>query len=189
MTGPSAPVPDADRKVRVGWTADADAVGAVQARAWREAYAPVLPPELLARADPAAFAEAWRVALTRPPTARHRLLVALQDEVLVGFAAVAPSEDPDADPSVGELVALHVDPAATGQGHGSRLVTAAAETMRADGFGTARTWLLARDDGQRRFLESAGWGPDGAHRELDLTGDGSATVRQVRLHTDLREEA
>jgi hypothetical protein len=45
------------------------------------------------------------------------------------------------------------------------------------------SWLPAEDDTLRTFLTEAGWGPDGAHRTLDLLGDGTTTVQQVRLHT------
>jgi GNAT superfamily N-acetyltransferase len=82
-----------------------------------------------------------------------------------------------------------VDPAHTRRGHGSRLLQACADTLRADRFGTALTWLTADDDARRRFLTGAGWGADGAHRELDLHGDGSVRVKQVRLHTDLSDLA
>jgi hypothetical protein len=34
-------------------------------------------------------------------------------------------------------------------------------------------------------VADAGWAPDGAHRELDLRGDGAVRVKQVRLHTAL----
>ena len=51
------------------------------------------------------------------------------------------------------------------------------------------SWLTATDDTLRAFLTEAGWGPDGAHRTLDLVGDGSTTVRQVRLHTALVDPA
>lgn len=49
----------------------------------------------------------------------------------------------------------------------------------------AVTWVVASDDDLRAFLDGAGWAADGAHRELDLDGSGSVTVKQVRLHTDL----
>ncbi len=177
--------PTADRSVRVAWADDAIAIGAVQARAWRETYASVLPDDLLGEIDSAAIAEQWRTAITTPPTAKHRVLVALERNTVAGFAATAPSEDPDADPTDGEIVAFHVDPGAFGAGHGSRLLAAAVDTLRADGFARGRIWVVVRDDALRAFVESAGWAPDGAHRELDLTGDGTARLRQVRLHTDL----
>lgn len=175
----------ADRSVRVAWADDAVAIGSIQARAWRETYAEVLPIALVEQIDAGAFAEQWRAAIAAPPTAKHRVLVALERNTVAGFAATAPSEDPDADPRDGEIVAFHIDPAAFGAGHGSRLLAAAADTLRADGFTQARFWVVVRDDALRAFLEPAGWAPDGAHRELDLTGDGTARLRQVRLHTDL----
>lgn len=177
--------PVADRSVRLAWAADTDAIGAVQARAWTASYAQLLPPALLADVDATSFAAAWREAVTRPPSAQHRVLVALDAGRVVGFAATAPSEDPDAQPGDGEVVAFHIDPGALGEGHGSRLLAAVADTLRADGFIRARMWLVVGDDAMRGFLEPAGWAPDTAHRTLDLTGDGSATLRQVRLHTSL----
>ena len=108
---------------------------------------------------------------------------------VAGFAAFGPATDPDRDTGRdAELHALLVDPAALGRGHGSRLLAAAADHLRADGFTAAVTWVPAEDEPLRRFLAGAGWAPDGASRDLDLTGDGSATLRQVRLHTDLTED-
>ncbi|MEP7089547.1 MAG: GNAT family N-acetyltransferase, partial [Nocardioidaceae bacterium] len=107
-----------------------------------------------------------------------------------GFAVTGPCGDPDVDPiAVGEVSELTVDPETTRRGHGSRLVQACADTLRADRFRTAVVWLNTGDDVRRAFLTGAGWGPDGAHRALDLHGDGSVLVKQVRLHTDLTETA
>jgi GNAT superfamily N-acetyltransferase len=178
----------ADRSVRVAWADDAPAIAAVQARAW-QSYSDLLPRAVVQGIDADSFAETWRQAIAKPPSAHHRVLVALERNTVVGFAATAPSDDPDAEPDDGEVVAFHVDPDATGAGHGSRLVSAVADTLRADGFSHARVWLITGDDAVRAFLEPAGWGADGAHRQLDLTGDGSTTLRQVRLQTDLRGPA
>ena len=78
---------------------------------------------------------------------------------------------------------LTVDPGERGKGHGSRLLQAAIDTMRADRFTRAVLWAIASDDALRRFLTDAGWAPDTAHRELDLDGEGTTLVKQVRLHT------
>jgi GNAT superfamily N-acetyltransferase len=116
------------------------------------------------------------------------VLVALERNAIRGFAVTSPSTDPDADQVAdGEVVELTVDPDHTRQGHGSRLVQACADTLRADKFTRAVMWLTSTDDVRRRFLTEAGWAPDGAHRELDLHGDGSVRVKQVRMHTDLSE--
>lgn len=180
--------PTADVSVRVGWADDARGIAEVQVRAWRAEYAAVLPAEVLQALDPADFATAWQASLHRPMDARNRVLVALERNTVRGFAVTGPASDPDADPILdGEITELTVDPGQTRQGHGSRLVQACADTLRADKFTTALVWLNADDDVRRSFLTAAGWGPDGAHRELDLRGDGSVRVKQVRLHTDLAE--
>jgi GNAT superfamily N-acetyltransferase len=178
--------PTADVSVRVAWAEDAEAIAGVQVRAWRRAYDGLLPADVLDALDPAELATAWAASLTKPKDARNRVLVALERNAVRGFALTSPSDDPDSDPVVdGELSDLTVDPDHTGHGHGSRLLQAGADTLRADRFGRAVLWLNSTDDALRKFLTSAGWAPDGAHRELDLRGDGAVRVKQVRLHTDL----
>ena len=176
--------PTADVSVRLAWSDDAEAIGAIQARAWATSYAGLVPAAGdLREAD---FAQLWRDALTRPADARHRALVALERNRIVGFAITTPATDPDCDQVTdAELMELTVDADERGRGHGSRLVQAAVDTMIADRFTRAVTWLVADDDVLRAFLTEAGWAPDGAYRTLDLDGTGTTQVRQIRLHTAL----
>jgi GNAT superfamily N-acetyltransferase len=74
-------------------------------------------------------------------------------------------------------------PDRTGQGHGGRLLHAAADTLGSDGFRTVSTWVLESDSALVRFLESAGWAPDGARGELDV----GVSVPVLRLHTAISE--
>ena len=180
--------PTADVSVRVGWADDAAGIAEVQVRAWRREYDGLLPADVLEAMDAEQFAAQWQQSLSRPKDARNRVLVALERNAIRGFAVTSPSTDPDADQVAdGEVLELTVDPDHTRQGHGSRLVQACADTLRADKFTRAVMWLTSTDDVRRRFLSEAGWAPDGAHRELDLHGDGSVRVKQVRMHTDLSE--
>lgn len=184
MTGPSA-----DVSCRVAWADDAPAIARLQVATRRADLAGLLPEEVL-DVDPETAAEVWRQALARPGDARVRVLVALIRNRVVGFAITAPAVDPDCDPVAdAELMELTVEPDARGQGHGSRLLQAAADTMVADRFGRAVLWARSEDDALRGFLDSAGWAADSAHRELDLDGTGSTTVKQVRLHTQLAGSA
>ena len=186
MTSPAGP-PVAD-SVRLAWPSEAAAIAELQRRSWSE-----LPAELgttmLAAITLAEMTEVWQQVISRPPQARCRVLVAVDASRPIGFATTLPSEDGDADPAHdGEIDQFVIDPPARQRGHGSRLLNACADTLRADGFGTARWWVLAADDGLRRFLASAGWTADGAHREIG-TDDESVRLKQVRLHTDLSERS
>lgn len=177
--------PSADVSCRVAWADDAPAIARLQLRVREQDLADLLPADALG-ADPEAAETAWRQALTRPADARIRVLVALERNRVVGFAITSPATDPDTDPVVdAELMEFTVDPGERRLGHGSRLLQAAVETMAADRFGRAVLWAIATDDALRGFLTSAGWAPDTAHRELDLDGTGTTTVKQVRLHTDI----
>jgi GNAT superfamily N-acetyltransferase len=175
--------PTADVSVRIAWADDAAAIAELQLRAWREMYAGLVPAEALPT-DAEAVAAAWRSSLSGSKDARNRVLVALERNRVVGFAITTPATDPDCDPVVdAELMELTLDPGERGKGHGSRLLQAAVDTMRADRFTRAVLWSMATDDALRTFLAEAGWAPDTAHRELDLDGEGTTRVKQVRLHT------
>lgn len=172
-----------DVSVRVAWSDDARAIAELQLRTWRTTYAGLLPAEALPD-DVDAAAAAWHASLTRPGDARNRVLVALERNRVVGFVLTSPAADPDCDSVAdAELAELTVDPEERGRGHGSRLLQAAVDTMVADKFSRAVLWAIASDDDLRAFLTEAGWAPDQAHRELDLDGEGTTVVKQVRLHT------
>ena len=140
--------PAADVSVRVAWADDAPAIAELQLRTWREVYAELVPADALPGPEAVeSAAAAWRTSLTAPRDARNRVLVALERNRVVGFAITSPASDPDCDPvSDGELMEFTVDPAERGKGHGSRLLQAAADTMRADRFTRVVLWAIATDD-------------------------------------------
>ena len=73
-------------------------------------------------------------------------------------ARSGPATDPDCDPvGDGEVTDLTVDPHKRHAGHGSRLMQASVDTLKADRFTRAVTWLAAQDDETRAFLTAAGW--------------------------------
>jgi len=175
----------ADSSVRAASPGDADPIAGVQAAAWRATYAGLLPAEVIDDLRSADARDRWRDAIATPPSARHRVLVAVAGVDVVGFAAFGPSEDSDLAAMVdAELIALCVLPDRVREGHGSRLVNASVDHLREDGFLHVRVWLSsgAEDEGMHAFLAGAGWAEDGARRELDLHGDGRLVVPQVRLH-------
>ncbi len=174
----------ADVSARLAWPDDAASIARVQLAGWREMYADLLPAEVLDSLDADEFTARWTALLTAPKDARMRVLVALERADVRGFALVHPSADPDADQVAdGEVGELVIDPEHRGEGHGSRLLQAAVDTLRADRFTRVRWWITSTDDALREFVASSGWEPDGAHRELQ--DESGRTVKQVRLHTSL----
>jgi len=177
--------------VRPAREGDADHLARVQVASWRCGLAGIVPSSLLAElTSPEArdmWRDRWREAITSPPTSRHRVLAAVTGSLpreVVGFVSAGPATDADRWPGTdGQVYELRVIPERTGQGHGSRLLQAAADTLAADGFGIVSAWVLEADMISRRFLESAGWAADGARGELDV----GVSVPVVRLHTRLSE--
>lgn len=182
--GGGAEQPVADASVRIARPGDVPAVGLVQAAVWRDAYTAVLSPEVLEQFEGPAFARVWRASLATRPSPRHELLVACAGEQVVGFAAVGPSADADADDAQGELLALGVHPDARRAGHGSRLLNAAVDTLRGRQFERLTGWVLREDEATRAFLVASGLSPDGAYRDRVVGADGTV-VREVRLVADL----
>lgn len=180
----------ADVSVRPARPAEAADIARVQAVTWRTAYRSVLPPELLDTWDEQAAAHAWRAAVETPPTPAHLVLVALEQDTVVGFTAFGPAELSDgeqADPAgpMSDVSTLLVEPRWGRRGHGSRLLAAAVELVRAQGVVRLRTWLPEADQVSASFFESAGWEPDGWARTLDT---GGTPLRELRWHTLLDGE-
>jgi GNAT superfamily N-acetyltransferase len=175
----------ADASVRAAVAEDAPDLARIQSAVWAAVH-PDLPADVLAAVRSDAAVEQWRRSANSAPSPRHRVLTALAGERVVGFAALAPASDPDSVPALdGELLALCVDPASTGAGHGSRLVNAVADLARADGVHHLHAWLAGAEKDLRDFLVGSGWSSDGARRSLDLRGDGVVVLDQTRLRTTL----
>jgi len=173
----------ADVSVRPARPEDAAELGRIQVLTWRTAYASILPAAVLESLAEDAAAAAWREAIVAPPTPRHRVLVAQEQEWSVGFAAVGPADDlepgdpePETTASVGPIL---VEPRWGRRGHGSRLLAAVVDHARADGMTRAVAWIPEDDAASREFLISAGWAPDGLARALDT---GAGELREIRLH-------
>jgi GNAT superfamily N-acetyltransferase len=178
----------ADVSVRPATEQDAAEIGRLQNETWQLAYRRVLPTEVLVLLDPERFAASWRVAIADPPTPAHHVLVALEGEHRVGFAAFGPDADRQPDDPEPEHTAaistLLVEPRWGRRGHGSRLLAAVVDTARAEGVRRLVAWVPAADTASLAFYRSAGWAPDGLQRNLDT---GAGTVAELRLHAALIE--
>lgn len=172
--------------VRLAWPDESSSIAELQRRSWAVQWPAELAELMLASMSLADMVDAWRIAIERPPEAAFRVLIATDGQRVIGFATTMPSQDDDADRSWdGAIDAFVVDPVAQHQGHGSRLLNACADTLRADGFVRASCWVNADDQTFRLFLIAAGWALDGATREIG-PDDESVRLKELRLHTNLQ---
>ncbi len=174
----------ADASVRPALPQDAAEIARIQVVTWRTAYRAALPAAVLDEWDADAATASWRTAVTSPPTPGHGVVVALERNTVVGFAAFAPAElgpGEVADPAgpTAELTTLLVEPRWGRRGHGSRLLAAVSDLARAGGAARLQVWLLETDRVSAGFYESAGWAPDGWARTLDT---GGSPLREIRWH-------
>ncbi len=174
----------ADVSVRPAGPADAGEVARIQVTTWQHGYASILPAAVLEQVTTETALAAWTDALTAPPTAQHRVLVALEQNDVVGFTALAPADEPQADEPLATVAVgpILVEPRWGRRGHGSRLMAAAVDLARGDGSTRAITWIPEADTVTREFLIGAGWATDGLVRALDT---GAGELREIRLHVAL----
>lgn len=194
----------ADASVRPALPADAGAIARIQAAtlpaALETGLGSRLPPELASRLRAEDFETAWHTAVSAPPTSLHRVLVALEGDHVVGFAALAPSPPPNplpepsapaetrtsaeaALPAEAEIVALEVDPTHTRAGHGSRLLAACVDLLRRQNATRVQTWCVVGDEARTRFLTAAGFAPLAGVRRTYEVGPGQ--VSEAVWHTAL----
>jgi GNAT superfamily N-acetyltransferase len=177
----------ADASVRPALPDDAAEIARIQVVTWRTAYRSALPAAVLDEWDADAATASWRSAIAAPPTPGHGVVVALERNTVVGFAAFGPAEltageRPYPAGPTAELSTLLVEPRWGRRGHGSRLLAAVADLARATGAARLQVWLPEADRVSARFYESAGWAQQGWARTLDTGGE---PLREVRWHTML----
>jgi len=150
----------ADRFVRPATSGDEQAITDVQLAAWTAAG--LLGDDVIALLDPQAMREAWSAAITAPPGPDYRVLVACEGPRVVGFASVVPQPET----SSGLVLAFEVAPTEQRSGHGSRLLAAVVDHLRATGATEVSTWIVHTDEARTRFFSGAGLAPDGPQRHL-----------------------
>lgn len=173
----------ADVSVRPARPDDASEIARIQIETWRQAYASILPAAVLESLTVEAATPVWTSAITSAPSPQHHLLVAMEQQWVVGFVALGPSgaDEPDLPGPAVALAPMLVEPRWGRRGHGSRLLAAAIDHARQDGFTLAIAWIPEADKASADFLTSAGWAPSGHVRALDT---GTGELREIRLHTE-----
>ena len=166
--------------VRTATLDDVNALGRVHAASWRVAYAH-LGPGFLATIEETERADLGERVLN--DTAQHGdVYVSVADGQINGFVNIRRSRDPSAAESVGEVIAIYVEPRAWSSGAGRALMDAAVGALARQGFTEATLWVLEDNARARRFYEIAGWEPDGTSTTEEWR---TALVTEVRYRRSL----
>lgn len=170
---------DCDRMyLRPASPGDELVVADIHVRSWQEAYAKLLPAQLLNALDPA-----QRAARYTFDDENRVTILAVEEDRVCGFATIGPARDSDAA-SCGELMSIYLDPASLGRGIGRMLIAGARARLSARAFPDAVLWVMVGNERAMRFYERDGWRPDGSQRRIDVQGVVVSEVRYRRPLTD-----
>ena len=160
---------------------DAHAIAAIRVLAWQTAYRGLVGDEHLDAMSVDADAERWSAILHEQERYSRTLVVEDAAHAVVGFASIGPYRTVDRDVAyavtalaapgtTGEINACYVHPERWGTGVADELMLAALAQLRADGWRSARLWLLADNPRALRFYRRHGWETDGERETLSLPG-------------------
>ena len=156
---------------------DAEVIGPLHNRIWRQTYAGLMPPVVLASRDDDDNTRLWCARASvheRSGTSSEGCTTwVARDEqgVPVGWIAVGPARDDDA-PTPIELWSLNVAPEHQGSGVARQLVEALLPP------GPAYLWVLTGNERAIAFYEKLGFIRDGATREV--REGGASELRMTR---------
>jgi len=142
---------------------DAVEVGMVHVEVWRQAYALLMPAEILAALDPQAAVDRWSTAMTQPPDEIRRLVGVAPSGDVVAVAMSGPSRDKEA-PTPWELWAINI----LDTHHGSGLADLLMEQLV--GVEPAMLWVVRGNQRAMAFYRRHGFGADGTAKWDERTG-------------------
>src|SRR3954454_13864090 len=88
----------ADVSVRPARPDDVAEIARIQVDTWRFGYASIVPAAVLDTITIDTAAAVWTQAVTARPSPRHHVLVALEQDTIVGFTALGPATEDDLQP-------------------------------------------------------------------------------------------
>ncbi len=155
---------------------DAASIAELHAESWRNAYRGILPDEYLDGPIINDRISVWQERLASSQPERQFILLAIEGDLLQGFACVLLDEEPEWGACLDNL---HVLPHRKGQGLGRQLFARAAQWVSA----TEPTWLLhlwvfERNHDARRFYDSLG-GAIVEHGNKHIAGVDVPSVRYL----------
>lgn len=149
--------------VRRAIPVDAVQIARIQVDTWRSAYTGIVADETLQDRN----YEQSQIRFARA-IEKGYLLVAVDEEEVIGFAAWGPERTGEAE-FTGEIYALYVLQAKQGKGAGRMLMQHSAKALNEAGHESMLIWVLRDNVPARRFYEAMG-GVLSGEKKIDING-------------------
>jgi GNAT superfamily N-acetyltransferase len=161
----------AEYRLRRATLEDAPAIAGVNAAAWRETYAGLMPAEALAGIDLDDWTRRWRDRIGSGEIGQA-VFVALEDGVPVGFARCGRQTNSKLVPLGfdGEIDSIYLLRRVQRQGLGAGLMARLAEHLMSVGCANAAVWVLRDAPKARGFYEALGAAPLGVEGVWEVEG-------------------
>jgi ribosomal protein S18 acetylase RimI-like enzyme len=162
--------------LRAAQPQDVLSLASLHAASWRTAYRGIFPDPYLDAVSTEERRPKWERELA---DAESRVFVMDQAGTMLGLLAIGPARDPDdlGHPEVWSVYNLHVAPDHRSGGLGRQLMAQAIDVAASHGAAVLTLWVLAANQGARRFYERCGYALDGRTRAESF---GGAMVDEVR---------
>lgn len=169
-------------RIRFATSRDADAIAELHAASWRSAYRGMFSDAYLDGEAQDERRRHWRQRLQTEPRPDQGILVAFEEDALVGFICIFLEAEAGRGPLMDNL---HVRPDRKGAGIGQRLLREGLAWVRTRGsFDHWFLWVLEDNGPARRVYEHLGWVPE--ERAIHHAPDGTEypAWRYVQRLTD-----
>lgn len=140
--------------IREASLADAAGIAFVHVESWRTTYPGIMPQEHLDTLSVAERTELWQGILQNSAGGSCTFVAQAENGVIVGFVHGGKERSGDPDYAA-EIQTLYLLKSQQGSGQGRRLMAAAAQRLRGNGFRTLMLWTHVRNPA-RGFYEALG---------------------------------
>lgn len=139
---------------------DVEAIAVLHLASWRSAYRGIVSDQFLNEITIESRMSRWERALSPSDPPLTETTVAVDGNTVLGVCSFGPRRRPKSS-AIGEVYALHVEPALRRHGIGKLLLSDSLTRLANRGFRSAVLWVLRDNSDARRFYEAQGWSTTG----------------------------
>ena len=162
-------------------TEDIPQIATTHVQSWQTTYTGQLPQSYLYGLSIPKRERAWTEALQMP---QHKMLVAEDGGIVVGFSSFGPSRDDDSKPNGGELYAIYVKEEYKRRGIGKSLWEETLKALNERGYAEITLWVLDANRRARDFYEKVGFVADGKTKTENIGGKEVVELRYRMMLDD-----